>query len=300
MNSTQQTTYEAALRAKKFNEENATALSVIPDYDIFSNELVVNLAFVEDCMHQQAEDITVIAPDKAEHKIAMGEKVIKYAMRGATKAHQLGNLQLEAGLSHAVSYIIFAGDDLAESRAFDMKELMKNNLSILTNLEDANIEEMEEAITQFKTLKPLPKEGIEKKKSKGTDPLPGWLTKLDDDMTQMGKLIHSYLPDLAPTWDNYVKKGEPKGKRKLSVVVRYKDNNTGVNLRKVKVTFQKGDLVVEKKSTRLGYARMYGAEEGNWKITAEYAGYETDVKTDVGISENKIVRMEVKLKLLNS
>ena len=81
----------------------------------------------------------------------------------------------------------------------------------------------------------------------------------------------------------------------MSIVVRYLDSVTGVNLRNVNVTLTKGDVTLVKKSTILGYVRAYSMEEGNWKITAQYEGYEDDVRNNIGISENKIVRLEVKL-----
>ena len=295
MDNEQQTIYDAALRADDFNEEHADELSDIEEYAPFKETFDATLVAVENALHQQAVDTSVVAPDKEEQKLAMGEVVIKYALRAAPKAQLLDKPQLEAGLSHPLTYIVMANADLAEARAFEMKELMKNNLSILTNIKDEDITEMEAEIQKFKDIKPVPKEKIETKKSLGTDPLPGLLKILNNCMKQMGMLIHSYLPQLATEWDNFVKKGAPLGRRHLSIVVRYLDSVTGVNLRNVNVTLTKGDLNLVKKSTILGYVRAYSMEEGNWKITAQYEGYEDDVRNNIGISETNIVRLEVRL-----
>jgi hypothetical protein len=50
------------------------------------------------------------------------------------------------------------------------------------------------------------------------------------------------------------------------------------------------------KSSKLGYVKGYSMEEGNWTITSEFAGYDTDVQRDVAIKAGKIVKLVIRMR----
>jgi hypothetical protein len=74
------------------------------------------------------------------------------------------------------------------------------------------------------------------------------------------------------------------------------DDTTSTRLRNVKVTLANNTETMEFKSSRMGSLRVYSLEEGNWTITSELAGYDTDIKRDVAIKAYEIKRIEVRLK----
>jgi hypothetical protein len=244
----------------------------------------------------QTVDIKVFAPNKKMLKIMMAIVVIKYAKLGAAKAYLLKNSDLLKGLDKALSYITEPSDDEAASRATNMRELMKDNIGILDNLVVANIIEMTEAIDAFKNMTPIPVEKIKRKKSEGTEPLPGFLLEMEGCKKQMGNIIHSAFAEQAPMWDGYVKIGSPTGTRKLALSVQYLDDATLARLKNVVVTVVSNTKTLVFKSNKLGNVKGYSMEEGNWTITSEFMGYDTVVHRDVAIKAGEIVRLVIRMK----
>src|SRR5437870_2284177 len=139
MDDRQELRYAADQRGKQFCIDHNGALIALEEYAAEKTNFDAQMLAVANALEKQGVEIVVIAADKAVDKKTMGDGVIKFALRGSVKAHQLGNLELELGLSHPVTYITDADDQTAITRATAMKKLMKDNILILTNLTNANI-----------------------------------------------------------------------------------------------------------------------------------------------------------------
>ena len=299
MNKKQTSQYKSDLRGRDFITLNNADLILIAEFVTFLARFDALLGKMADALEQQVKDTTVYAPDKGTRKIVMANTVIKYAERGSAKANLLEKYTLEAALDRSVTFIIASNDEDAAKKANELVTLMSDNLADLTNILPANITEMKAAIKLFVDCKMVPKEKSDDKKTKGTDPIPSLLLELENCKKQMTKLIHSHLPNLAATWDSYIKIGKPVGTRKLSMVIHYVDAATGTNVRNVKTIATNDFDTIERKSTKKGTVRLLGLAEGNWRYTGELATYEAVSQTNIGIVEGKVVTIVMKLQKKN-
>jgi len=296
MNKKQQAQYDSSLRAKDFVALYHDVLNANPEFVlllVIFNDL---LEKIEDARSKQASDTTIYSPDKKMLKFMMASLVIKFAKRGAAKAYLIPDKELLRALDRAIYYITAVDDDTAADRSNYLKQTMKDNLNVLTNLHDTDIDAMTQAIDAFINKKPVPKEKIKQKKSQGTDPIPALSIEMEGCKKQMGNIVHSSFSSLANTWDGFVKIGIAPGTRKLMLSLKILDDTTSTRLRNVKVTLANNTETMEFKSSRMGSLRVYSLEEGNWTITSELAGYDTDIKRDVAIKAYEIKRIEVRLK----
>jgi hypothetical protein len=160
--------------------------------------------------------------------------------------------------------------------------------------------EMKTVNADFKNLINLPKNEIKLKKSEGTDPIPGLLNDVDVIKENIGKLIAIYMPNLYNEWLTINKVGTPTGVRQTSFVAFFTDAETGVPLRKVKVTLNNGVENFIKYSTTKGYVRFFSLESDNYSMTAEHASFVTQQKSGIGIDDQHFERMDVKLQKINT
>ncbi len=297
MTDVQQLKFSADDRAEKFCQDHNADLVALVEYALEKAAFDGDMVDLRKAIVNQGLDIIPIASDKKMDKLTMAEVVIKYALRGSVKAHQLGNLELELGLSHPLTYISGAEDQTAITRAGEMKKLMADNIGILTNLTSGNITEMGNDISAFTLEKNRPKQAIGVKKSTGTDLINPVLDEVDVSRDNIGKLVHSYLPLLAAEWDQVTHIGDVTSVRHLRMIVIYKDFETGVTLGKVKGSLSNGvDAPIIRYSTKKGSLREKGVANGNYTLTSVLAGYVTDVHTAIGIEDGKIIKLEIKLK----
>ena len=296
MNKPQTNRWQAVLRGKDFNTKYSFELSNIAEYGPLMATYNQLIAGVKDALGNQTVDVKAATPTKKRLKVEMGQCVVKFAERGMVKANMMKEFVLEESLKISLSYIIRARDTEAASRASVVKELMKKNLNILDNLSLGDISEMEARIEAFKSIKGTPVKMKKIKKAKGTNLIPGLLNKLDVVKGYMTKLIHSYLPELTPTWDQYIKVGKPLGRRKLSLVVSYRDSMVDAPLRRIKVTLSNGVRTIEKWSTKKGFTRFHSLESGNWTLTAERKNYLIEVRTDIKIVHGEISKLDILMK----
>jgi hypothetical protein len=292
MTKKQQAQFDSSIRAKNFITENHDVLVTNPEFVLLLVIFTDLLTQLEEARLVQAADITIYKPDKKLQKILMAAIVIKYSKLGAAKAYLLHNIQLKEALDKAVSYISKADDDTAADRATVLKTIMKDNLLLLTNIIQANIDEMTTAITNFINIKPVPIEKIKERKAQGTDPIPQLSEDMEECKKQIGHIVESAFNSLFVSWKDLVKIGTPAGTKNLSVSVQYLDEVTGARLRRVKATLVSNAQPLVKKSTKFGYIKGYSLPEGNYTLTSELAGYETDT------SANLLIKLKGTLKLI--
>ena len=291
--------YNADQRAAEFCLTHNGRLILIEEYAAEKLAFDEEMLAIGHAIEKQGVDNIPLAADKVVDKDSLAAVVIKYALRGSVKAHQLGLLELELGLSKAVSYIAKADDQTAITRAKALIKLMFDNSGVLTNILPDNITEMNADLTEFTDDKNKPKQAIQVKKATGTDLIGPLLDEIDVPSHNIGKLVHSYCPDLADEWDEVTKVGASTGVRHLRLVVVYSDLVTGVKLPKVKGSLSNGvDAPIVKYSTKIGSMRDKDVTNGNYVLTSSLAGYVSDVRSDIGIEAGEIVHLEIKLKKL--
>ena len=196
MNVDDQAHYDSGKRVQIFGKSEAynTALNTIPDYPGWEVKLNAVLLEIEVAAKTQQKDNSGIAGDKTDSGSIMIASLMKYSLRAKTEAKGMKNKLLLDGLSHPDTY--YRGSaDIIVSRANAVKDLMKNNLTLLTVLKATEITEMEANILTFNNSKDLPTSFAKEKKSTGTDLMEPLKLKLDDAIESIGDLVHSYFPE---------------------------------------------------------------------------------------------------------
>lgn len=287
--------YKIDKKVQDFNIEHAAEFSTIPEYGVEENKLNNNVTKTEEGMQQQTIDIKSITFEKNIVRDFAIKNVLKYALRASVKADQIGEEELSNALDIPLYKVEKLSDEALSLKLEEMKERMKNNLGILTNLTQDDIDEMEDEIGNYNDIKLEPQEAIDKRKTKGTGKMKHFLDLTEKQRKNMGKLIKSYFPNLVGDWEGIIAPDDSTGIRHESIEITYKDLATDVVLRNVKSTISNGMTTVIKYSSPLGYVRASSLPNGNYTITTEYPTYITDIRENIGISDGNIVRLEIKL-----
>jgi hypothetical protein len=291
--------YQADQRVVQFCFDHNGVLILITEYAAEKLNLDNEMAAIAQVIINQGLNILPIAGDKMVDKDTLAFIVNKYALRAAVKAHQLGKFALEAALSKPLTYISRAEDLEAITRAKAQIKLMNDNIGILTNILPANIIEMNTELTDFTDIVNSPKQAIQVKKATGTDQIGPLLDEIDIPSHNIGKLVHSYNPELADEFDQVSKVGAAGGIHHIRIIVVYTDFVTGVHLPKVEGSLSNGvDPAIVKFSTKTGGLRDKDVPNGNYTLTSTLPGYQVDVQPNIGIETDKIVHLEIKLKKL--
>jgi hypothetical protein len=288
---------QANQRAWDFLLANDTELKTSPLYIPLKTLLDNKMNLIVVAKQKQFEQTGYITGDKGYHKNLVGETIWKFANRGSSQAFVLNKPDLAAALDKPLGFILRGKGGDVLGKATDLYNLMKQNESILTEIKVADFTEMEDVLKDYNDILNAPKEEIKEKKTEGTDPIPGLLDEVDVIKNHIGKMIQSYFAHLYSKWVEIIKVGSPMGVRKLVLVALFTDETTKVELRRIKVTMAKGENTFVKYSSKKGYVRFYSLENGNYALTAEHNEYKTFSKADIGIDENHIEKLEVKLQL---
>ena len=211
------------------------------------------------------------------------------------KAHSVNATDLIAALNLPKTYLKKADDDVVGVRAEEIKNIIKNNLTILTNILPADITEMEEAIAYYALLEPAPKDAIDYRKVKGTDPIPDLLDKAEIPRDYLGKIFHTSLPEYIVQYEKAIKIGQPANQRHISAIITYFDAETGTPMRNVIATFTHSDEVYTKKSTKKGNARFTSLPTGNYSLTSQIKNYTPVTKNNIAINDNHKLKLNIKL-----
>ena len=193
MNKDQRAHLDSYKRIQSVETAYATEIATMPEYAFektITDALVIELDEAEAKQQEAGGEAEV----KADFKKAMAEVVIKYALRGSVKSRQLGtNLYLASALEQAISYIYGVDDTLALAHATDLRNLLHDNLATLTNINTANIAEIDAAITAYNNSMALPIASRQERKAQGTDLMDGLITNLSFHSDEKYKLIQSYF-----------------------------------------------------------------------------------------------------------
>jgi hypothetical protein len=280
----------ALIRGRDYCKENEEDLNTVAEYAPLKLLFDAAILKVEIARSINMEDITMYAVVKLQKQIYMVDLVYMYELRGAMKANSLNKPELELSLSHPRTYISHNDDASVAVKAEEIKNILKNNKAVLTNIKDEDIDLMEEAILAYNDYLSAPREAIDHRKAFGTEIITDLENEADIPKNNMGKLIHSYFPNLAEGWDQAIRVGKSTGVRHTSIIAKCTDAETGVVLGKVKATISKGDVTLVKYSSALGYIRVYSLEAGNWTMVCEDPVYNTKTLENIGVDDHHIFR----------
>jgi hypothetical protein len=282
-------------RVQDFNVKHAVELAAINEFPVEKTDLDTSVTKIEKARAINAANIKTIAVEKTALQNAMAEIIYKYQLRAAVKAHQLGDMELELALDLSKDYMLKNNDDTVAVKAEEIKNVIKNNLAQLTNINPADITVMEDAITAYVNKKDETKEAIDDRKSLGTDPMPDLLNEADVPKNNIGKLVLSYLPDLAHEWDVAARVGRPTGVRHTSIAILITDALSGIRLKDVRCTITNGIETIAKLSSVRGWVKFFSLDNALWNIITEYPNYDTVTHENISTEESKITRLEIKL-----
>jgi hypothetical protein len=177
--------------------QNESALDPIPEFIPLKTTFRASLQSAKDAGVAQ----THLGIDQAmslEVKTKMAKTLVKYCLRAGVKARALNNAELAKQLDGSDISIINATKAKAIELATNRRKALADNLTVLTNISQADIDEIDAAIAAFNTIKDSPTLVLQTKKATATDPLPGFIATTHDAVAGMYDLILSYFFDTNP------------------------------------------------------------------------------------------------------
>jgi len=195
MTNSQRAKLDSYNRITDFNTKYATQIATIPEYALEKTAFEDAVESILEAVNAQTQQSGVANDAVTAAKQTMASLTVKYAMRGAVKAKQLGNLTLANQLDEPLTYITIAPKNIAVQRAKELRDYLNDNLGTLTNVTAADIGDIDDAINAYNDLKDDPTESVQAKKAAGTDILPPFIKKADDAADNMFMLIKSYFAD---------------------------------------------------------------------------------------------------------
>ncbi len=297
MKSQYQLHFNSKLKLQDFCILHDDVLSILMEYPvlIIAFNLIINK--IKAAIAINKANLKHFATNKEILQRVMIDLVWHYLLRARVFAFNNNLKDIYQSLKLEKTYISANDDATTADKSDEILKIMKSNLTLLANLENANIIEMEAAIAAFRAVLLSPDEAIKDRKALGTDLIPVLLKESDIITDNIGDLVESYLKDLFADWKEREKIGKDTGTRHQSIKIKYMDADTGALLSKVKTTIVNGngDITLVFKSTKNGNVTAYSLKTGNWSITSEYLNYITDVKTNIGVFAGKIAKFEIKL-----
>ncbi len=295
MTKSQVSYYNAAYRILAFLLLNNTALSAIETYVAAKLIFQGHMTTFEEAILKQAIDISMYSGEKKVYKNIMSTAVDTIMSKGFVQATVLQMPDLADQLNHPKSYVSLAADKLAISRATDIRNILNENLTDLTEVTEDDIAELDLKISKFNQVHDLPTSKIKTRKSVGTEPIPKVILLIVKDKKLFTKMINSYLPALNTAWANASKIGESTGSRHLSMYYLITDSITGIPIPKVNYTLTNGTETFQGKTSKKGILRKYSLEMGTYDLTVDHPAYHSASKSNIPLTDKTTARFTIKL-----
>jgi len=193
MNNIQRAKLDTCNRVKEYNTKYATNLATITEYATEKTAFDNAYTIINNATQVQARTTGATTDAVEKAKQTMVNTTVKFALRAAVKAKQLGNLTLANHLNHPITYFSNATKTLAVQRAKEIKQQLTNNLATLTNITAANITDITNAINTYDTIKDSPILDNQAKTASGTNALPPAFAAAFNAIDNMHDLITSYF-----------------------------------------------------------------------------------------------------------
>jgi hypothetical protein len=184
-------------RVQSFNTKYQAQLSTIEEYEAEKAKFDEAVLGIKNAGIAQTEKHIDGDTTNAAKK-TMARVITKYCLRAKVKANSFPNDLLVKQLLCSENSILKAGKVEAVQIATNRRNVLNNNLSILTNIKPEYIAEIDAAIAAYDKIKDAPTENKITKKSNITDQLPGFFQKAHDAEDNMYDLTYSYFSDTKP------------------------------------------------------------------------------------------------------
>ncbi len=198
MNNRQRAKLDSYNRINNFNTVNQADIATISEYGFEQNSFDNARAAINNAGSTQAmltgSKITPV--DNAKEQMAAA--IIKLALRGMVKAKQMGEVELANELNETPSFILKATKTLAVQRAKNLRNIINDHLSALTNITAGDIASVDATIASYNDMKDQPIEARQHKKATGTDVLPAAYNAADEAVSNMYSLLQSYFLETKP------------------------------------------------------------------------------------------------------
>ncbi|MEI6122451.1 MAG: hypothetical protein WCQ95_02365 [Bacteroidota bacterium] len=275
--------------------QHIAILATVPEYLIEKTIIEDLMVRIETAKRNNTRDNTPQAKVKTIAFNFMINTINKFRLRASVKANQLNAVGLESALTHPISNIRVIDDSTSATKAESLKEIMKTNLGILTNLTNADILEMENAILEFRAVLYSPQFASKNNKTEGTMLIPELVKEAQKHSNLVGRILLSYIPEATLAWETATRIGKSTGVRYISVAVHFAEANSGLQIKNVKATFTDGKNTITKFSTVRGWVRISSMQQGSWDLTYEHATFLPGTKTRIVIQPNKMAKVQIKL-----
>ena len=155
-------------RVKNFIGSNQAKFDAIPTEAGEIAKLEAAIEEIQIAEDKQETDTTGITVEVETAKKTMADTMIIYAKKGLPMARLAGKTEFVKILEHKPYYIFRASKTTALSRARIMKNTLAENLTLFTNIEPADIHDMEAVIAAYDDVKVDTQDAIGDKKEAGT------------------------------------------------------------------------------------------------------------------------------------
>ena len=193
MKNRQRAKLDSYQRITDFNSKNAANLATIQEYALERQTFDTNVEAIKNGGVVQVTSSVPLSDTAADLKEKMVQLVYSFILRGSVKAKQAGDITLGEQLGRTLSYIRSTTKTESISRSKSLRDLLNDNLGILTNISITDISNINQAITAYDSAKDKPVETRQQKKASGTDILPTAFAAADEAVDNMHSLIRSYF-----------------------------------------------------------------------------------------------------------
>jgi hypothetical protein len=253
--------------AALFNSEP----EIVAQKAIFDAQLLI----IHTNENTQGEINEGLATDKKALKAAMTSVVIKFVLRGKVKATNLALNGLAKNLDKTKTYIAKASDEEAIVRAKNLRKILFDNASILTNISPADIAAIDATIAAFEDAKNKPQEQIEYRRAQGTRALNASVKRMDTITDNLYELLFSYFNDTNPNEVAEVKFDKQiinTGQHHTGIQATFTDEQNQT-LRNVTLSIE--DTTKTTTSNINGIATIIKVNPGTYFVKAELPTYKT-------------------------
>ena len=236
------------IRIQNLSNDNHIFLLTLDEYPFLRLELDNGIIKINAAKAINSADNKHFASMKDILQKIMVDSVFELQRKARLKARQIPNMELYLSLRKPISYITQNDDTEVAIKADEIKNIVKTNLSILTNIQPTEITQSETNILNYTNNIQSPTDAIKARASLGTNLIPVLLKELEVTRNDFRDLFHLYLPDKATLFDSEAKIGKPLSARNLSLYIKYVLGPDKVPVKGILCTIVSGSTTHTKKT----------------------------------------------------
>ena len=292
--------YEAQARHQAFNidTDNATMIAAVKGYAAYRKIMDDNMALTKDGIDAESKVSSTDTKTNDDYKKIMSVMIVGYLEGSIQIANTAGEKSLANSLNVSKTYFYKAGKKNSVIRSRKLCKLMKDSLTILTNMDITDIAKITSAIDDFDNRKDLVIDDRQDKKSFGTDALVKSIIDARNASVSQYKLFHSHYSTTDANITDKLKLAHTpieEGKLFTPVVINVVDDITNKAISIAVLTKPTKKATKSFKVDKDGSKPFKTHKAGITTYTTEAAGYETNVD-ELKVLRHKDNVFEIRLK----